>query len=202
MAGLVLVTPPAIEPVSLDDLKDGLYVTDASQDETITTYGLGARQMIEQDRYPGLDIALITQTWDLFLDSFPSGVDRIVVPKPPLQTVTSISWFDIHNVETTLSASTYFPDPTTSPGEGVSSARIWPTPAWPGVTLRPVNGVKVRFVTGFGDAPDEVPAGLRIAIQMLTGSFFENREASTEVAVKCLPFSYDSLTGLYRRDGT
>jgi uncharacterized phiE125 gp8 family phage protein len=202
MAGLVLVTPPAIEPVALDDLKDGLYISDPSQDELVTFYGVGARQVIEGDRYPGLDIALLTQTWDVFLDGFPSGVSEIVIPKPPLQTVTSVSWFDIANNETILDASTYYVDNTTKSGEGVSPARIWPTPGWPGEALRPVNGVKVRIVAGFGATVDKVPAGLKIAIQMLTGTFWENREATTEIAVKCLPFNFDSLTGQFRRDGT
>ncbi len=124
--GLVLFAAPTVEPCSLDDLKDHLRITDSSEEESVTNYGLGARQMLESDRYPGVGVSLITQTWDLFLDGFPSGTDPIIVPKPPLQLVTSISWFDSSNAETVLDVSTYVVDKTTLPGEAVSMARIFP----------------------------------------------------------------------------
>jgi uncharacterized phiE125 gp8 family phage protein len=202
MGGLALFAAPLVEPVSLDDLKDHLRITDSSEDELVTGYGVSARQTLEADRYPGLGISLITQTWDLFLDSWPSGVDPIIFPKPPLQTVTSVSWFDLANNETVLDVSTYRVDNTVQPGEGVSMARIFPVSGWPGVSLRQANGVKVRGVAGFGDVPTTVPMSLVLAIKMLTGTFYEFREASSEVAAKCLPYSFDTLTGLYRRDGT
>jgi uncharacterized phiE125 gp8 family phage protein len=202
MAGLALYAVPATEPVSLDGLKDHLRITDSSEDELLTGYGIAARQTLEGDRYPGLGISLITQTWDLFLDSFPPGIGPIIFPKPPLQTVTSVSWFDIHNTETVLDVSTYQVDNTTMPGEAVSMARIFPVNGWPGVSLRPVNGVKVRAVEGFGDKTTDIPTPLALAICQLTGTFFEFREASAEIAAKCLPYNFDTMTGLYRRDGT
>ncbi len=201
MSGLALFAAPLIEPCTLDELKGHLRITDSSEDELVIGYGVAARQTIESDRFPGLGISMITQTWDLYLDSFPSGIDPIIFPKPPLQTITSVSWFDPTGAETVLDVSTYQLDNTIQPGEATSMARIFPNTGWPGVTTRKVNGVKVRGVAGFGDKTTDVPVPLTLALRQLTGTFHEFREASAEIAAKCLPYNYDTLTGLYRRDG-
>lgn len=46
----------------------------------------------------------------------------------------------------------------------------------------PGNELRVRYVAGYGDDPNEVPAAIRQAIMMLVGHMYENREGQpTEV---------------------
>lgn len=203
--GLVLVTPPAVDPVSLDDVKDHLRIFDTSEDGSVELYAAAARETMEAARYPGLDICLITQTWDLFLDAFPRGINVIEIPKPPLQTIVSISYTNPQNVTTTLDPATYSVDNAPELGPGTGPARVAPVSGWPGVSLRALNGVKVRFTAGFGDDRSAVPANLQVALMMLAGTAFENREATGDASaaksIKMVPFGYEAYVGLYRRAG-
>src|SRR5688500_5745800 len=70
--GLTQVTPPAIEPMALDDAKKYLRVDTADDDVLIKTLITAAREWVE--RYTGQ--ALITQTWDYWLDHFPHETRR------------------------------------------------------------------------------------------------------------------------------
>lgn len=202
--GLSLVTPPAIEPVSLDDLKTHLRIFDSSEEGNVTRYAISARQTMESSRYPGLNICLITQTWDFFLDAFPAIGDVIVVPKPPLQTVT-ITYTDALGNVTTMDPATYIVDNSPELGPGTGPARIGAVNGWPAASLQAINGVRVRFVAGFGTTPDTVPMNLQIALMMLAGTAYENREATGDAQnpkmLSCVPFGYDSYVGLYRPAG-
>ena len=122
---LTLVTPPQYEPVSLDEAKDHLRVTASDDDVRITGYITAARKWVEN--YLGR--ALITQTWDKWLNQFPSSYpytalyiepetyhseDNIIeIQKAPLQSVTSITYTDENGVDQTLSTSIYTVDTDT-----------------------------------------------------------------------------------------
>lgn len=111
--------------------------------------------------------ALVTQTWDLYLDCFPAW--QLHVPKPVLQSVTSITYIDTDGVEQILAADQYRVDAASEP------ARI--TPAfglvWP-VTRAQTNAVKVRFVCGYGAAAD-VPEGIKQWMKLRIKHFYDNR---------------------------
>lgn len=128
--------------------------------------------------------ALVTQTWDLTLDCFPGWT--LTVPKPPLRSVTSITYADSNGVLQTLDPSQYVVDIKSEP------ARI--TPAfglvWP-ITRPEMNAVTVRFVCGFGAASD-VPADVKHWMQMRLSTLEINRESLSieRAAVLELPDHY------------
>src|SRR5256885_5138486 len=64
---LVVVTPPGLEPVTLDEAKLHLNITDTSDDAYITGLITVAREYLEKIE----DRAYITQTLRMQLDSFP-----------------------------------------------------------------------------------------------------------------------------------
>ena len=101
--GLMLLTPPAVEPVGLNEAKAYLGVLDSAEDSLISNLITAARQAVEQ--YCGR--VLISQSWRLTLDTWPQeaivngglrddvallaanhrlggGVVEIQLPKPPL----------------------------------------------------------------------------------------------------------------------
>ena len=99
---LVLVTPPAIEPIALADAKAHLRVDGFAEDILIGSLILTSRLHIEA----ALGLALITQAWQLTLDAFPPG-RAFTLPLQPVSAITSILTTDATGITTTLSADLY-----------------------------------------------------------------------------------------------
>ena len=186
--GLKIVTAPQSEPVSLPDMKDHLRVTGTDEDALITTLIEAAREYCEayQNR------AYITQTWELALDEWPeNGI--ICIPKPPLQSVTSIKYYGTDGTEYIWDQSDYQVDIHRQPG------RVAPMygKTWPLTTLRPMNGIIITFVAGHADA-EGVPERVKQAIKVLVGHLYEHREATDLKELKEVPFAVHALLGLDR----
>ncbi len=135
------VTAPTAEPITLSEAKTHLRVDVTDDDTLITALITAARQYAETFQRR----VYITQTWELILDAWPDG-DKIEVPLPPLQSVASIKYYGTDNAEYTMPATDYFVDTKNSPGRiALAYGKAWPT-----LTLRPANGIVVRFVAGYG----------------------------------------------------
>lgn len=70
---LILINPPAVEPVSLAELKEFLRVDsdDTSQDSTLTALAMAGRDWVETETKR----RLVQQTWRLLIDFFPGYID-------------------------------------------------------------------------------------------------------------------------------
>ena len=188
---LKLITAPAAEPVSASEAKAHLRVDTTADDTYIGTLITVARQNVESH----LRRALISQTWEVVLDAFPAGVIRL--PKPPLASVTSIKYTDDDGVEATYSSDNYVVDSDTEPGRVVLKSGQ----TWPAVTLAAANGVRVRYVAGYGAAGSNVPQAIRQAILLVIGSLYENREdvlVAQGASIGVLPFGVVALLAPYR----
>lgn len=188
---LTIVTPPAEEPVTLTEAKNHLRVDLTDDDSLISALIVAAREHAEAITRR----AFITQTLKLSLDAFPANNGPIYVPMPPLQSVNSLKYFDTDGMEQTLTEGTDFlVDNESEPG------RITPAPdtGWPVTQNRP-NAVSVEFVAGFGDA-SKVPQGIKQAILLMVGHWYENREAVTMQGNNAgeLPMAVDSLLMMHR----
>lgn len=182
MAGLKLITPPDAEPVTKTEVETQLRLTAGSEDTYLDTLIAAAREDCEsfQNR------AYITQTWELTLDGWPDF--PLKVPMPQLISVTSIKYYDTEDVEVTWASSNYFMDADSEPGRiGLAYNVTLPT-----TTLRPINGVKIRYVAGYGAAAN-VPQATKQAILLLIGHYYENREATSEKKMEELPMAVSSL---------
>ena len=134
--------------------------------------------------------AYLTQTWELWLDCFPRTTE-IILPFPPLQSVTSILYYNTSDVEATFASSNYFVDLISEPGRvGLNYNTQWPT-----TILRPRNAVKITFIAGFGDLASDVPRDIRKSLLLLIGHYYENREAVQTTGMNAIevPKSVDSL---------
>jgi uncharacterized phiE125 gp8 family phage protein len=198
--GLVLVTPPAAEPVSRDQVKDQCRITSDSENSRIDRYVVSARAYAENR----LGRQLVNATWRLTFDHFPwSSAGRqtfdpynshaIVVPRPPLVSVTSIQYVDITGVLQTLGPSTYTVDTDSEPGR----IALAPNCYWP-ATYPQINAVKVTYVAGYGTDGTLVPEEIKLAIEMLAAHFYERREATTEAKLMTVPLAVDDLLDLCR----
>ncbi len=168
-----LITAPAIEPVSLSEAKLQVRVDIADDDSLIMSQLKAASKMVEQ-----LSLhAMITQTWDYFLDGFPGGYE-IRLPHPPLQSVTGVYYTPDGGTEQTFAVANYIVDANSKPGRVyLKTTTGGGTGSWPSDILIPINGVRIRFVCGFGDNADDVDERLVQAVKLLVGHYYENREA-------------------------
>ncbi len=165
---LKLTTPPALEPVTLDEAKLHLRVDINYDDNLISGLIKSAREYCEnfQNR------AYYTQTLELTLDNFPSN-NYIILPRPPLQSVTSIKYKDSDGNETTLDQSKYIVDTDSEPGKVVLAYGE----SWPSFTPYPTGAVKIQYVAGYDDIAS-IPQMVKQAMLLLIGHWYENREAT------------------------
>ncbi len=160
----VVTTPPAIEPVSLSEMRAHLGIgqsQDTNRDPIIAGRIATARNMVE--KYTGT--AIMSQT----LTGYSNVFDAVIPLCCPAQSITSIVYIDSDGTEQTLATDQYEIDTVTSvvvPAYGVS---------WPSARLK-TNSVRVQYVAGYGDTAEDVPPPLLDAIKFMVGQWevFQN----------------------------
>lgn len=207
-----LITPPAIEPISIDEAKMHVREDFTDQDPLLALYIKAARQHLDNGESGWLGRALINQTWELTVDSFPSANScwsyyypnrwfstspynngmAIKIPFPPLREIVSITYFDAAGNEQTMSPNDYTVDLVSEPGWVVPDATAWPA------TLDAINTVTIQFIAGYGATAEDVPADIRAALLLTVGHLFSNREATTDKTQIELPLGAKWLLKDYR----
>lgn len=170
--GLSLQTAPSGEPLTTAEAKKQCEVATAitAHDTFLDSLVAAARQDFE--RITGR--VLLTQTWDLYLDRFPLGSDPILLPKPPLISVTSVVYTDTAGASQTMTASDYL----VSTGREPAKIALAFGASWP-VARAQQDAVRVRFQCGYG-AASAVPAMIKAGLLLLVGHWFTKREATVE----------------------
>jgi uncharacterized phiE125 gp8 family phage protein len=196
MYGLKLITPPAYEPVALEEHKRQCRVdADQTDDDTlIRAYGYAAREWVET--YLGRQ--LVKATYELQLPAFPTSCDSYTVelPRPPLVSVTSVKYLDADGAEQTLDPAGY----VVLPHDGTLVFNPSSVPSVFGTFARP-DVVRVRYVCG-ETAVEDVPETAKLAIKLLTAEWYVRREVSVEgTIVGEVPVGLDRLLGLQRIKG-
>lgn len=190
---LVLVTPPADEPVTLDEAKTYLVVEHNRDDTRIASLIRAVRQTLD-GRDGWLGRALITQVWDLRLDRFCS---QMMVPLPPLQEVVSVKYLDVSGAEQTMSAANYRviglggADPAMIE---LVDGQSWPEPR------RGREPITIRFRTGYGDAGSDVPMPIRESILQAVADRYRQGETFAPGVISEVPMAvgFESLLSGYR----
>ena len=182
---LKTITPVAIEPITLAEVRQHLRLPDdASEDDLLL--GLIKTARVYCENYTRR--ALAEQTLETYLDRF-VGADPIFLPCPPLLSVVEIGYTDSTGQETILSSSDYVVDADSEPGRVMPAYGL----AWPVYIPHPAASVRIRFVAGFAVLPEPI----RQALLLLVGHWYENREA-TGTAKDQTSFSVHALLAPYR----
>jgi uncharacterized phiE125 gp8 family phage protein len=132
--------------------------------------------------------ALITQTWKLSLREFPFN-GRIELPRPPLQSITSIQYVSTSGTLTTLASSEYQVSVEASPGY-VEPAY---SKSWPSVRSETADAIQITYVAGFGSGYASVPQQYQNAIYELVAFRFGNRGDVDTAIPKHIMWALQSL---------
>lgn len=105
---------------------------------------------LQSEKYAG--IGIVTQEWELTLDSFPaSSREKIVLPRGPAQSVDGITYLDSTGASQTLDPSLYVLESTPLRDQvGLVAGNVWP------IAGAQAGAVTVSFTVGFGDDATEV----------------------------------------------
>ena len=185
---LALITGPTSEPISSAEAKVHLRVTHTNDDTYIATLITAARRFAEEST----NRRFVNQTWDMFTESgFPR---EIVVPYPPLVSVTSIKYYDCSNTERTLGTSYYEVVSACEPGR-IKEAYGY---SWPNTLGGRYQNVTVRFLCGYGTATNAVPSDIQHAMKLLVGRWYEHREEISDgKTLSRVPVAAESLLRMH-----
>ena len=177
-------TAPAAEPISTAQAKAFLRIDVSDQDTLIDELIASARTRVENDT----GRSLITTTWDLTFDAFPTA-RAIPMPRLPMASISSITSYDDDDSASTMSSSDYLVD--TAGGRVIlNDDADWPT------DLRAHNGGVIRFVAGYGSSGSDVPEPLRLATYQWLTHFYEHADPVGEI--DAVNIAYAGLIAAYR----
>lgn len=200
----VLVSPPEMLPVSLEEAKRHLRVKHSLEDDLIR--GLIGAATVHLDGWTGiLGRCLVEQIWRQDFDRFERC---LVLPLGPVISVTSVTWRNAAGQIATVASGSYALRTDAGGRSVVSFDRDFTFP----IDLHESAAVAVTYRAGYpnipeipavepgeGDPPDppgspaipaqpNIPEPIRIAILLLVGAWYENREETAiGVSVASLP---------------
>lgn len=204
--GLIVATPPADLPVSLDEMKAYLRIdADESQNDVLTAMITAATEWLQR----ATRTTLVTTAYRLTLDDLPVSympwttpygvvnqiptgtVQPIIVPRPPLVSVTAFRYMDSGGNDTDATG-LYDVDAASQPGRIV----LKPGMTWP-VTNRAAGNVRIDFTAGNELA--NVPYLLRQCVKFLAAHWYEHREAANnDFRVAEIPLAVESIVNSHQ----
>lgn len=210
MFGLSLVTAPVGEPVSLAEAKKQVEIAPSfpAHDEHLKRLITAARLYAE--KYTNRQF--VTATYDYTFDWFPYrsvnneirrtinyatgsryyGIEPIFLPLNPVQSVTSLKYYDPTDTQQTWDSSNYLVSTSRTPAQIRPALNKW----WPQISGRP-DGVTIRFVAGYGDTTG-CPEDLKAAMLLMIGHWFANRQEVGETQTWQVPVASDRILEMYK----
>lgn len=170
-----VIIPPTEEPISLEDVKQYLRISGNDDDILVASLIRQAREWCED--FQGRKF--VTQTLEGVLDKFPSVVE--FSDCSPVQSILSIKYIDSANIEHIINPENYLLDNDSFVNRVVPAYGK----AWPSTTLQPINGVRIRFIAGYGDAavvPESVKWAMVIHMRLLNDDYKPEERSKLEQA--------------------
>jgi uncharacterized phiE125 gp8 family phage protein len=185
---LILNSGPSVEPVSLAEAKAHCRIDGAAEDTLVASLLIAARMHIERS----LNVALIEQSWSLFLDRWPDR-PSLALPLAPVISVDAVRLYSPDDSSTAADPDLFLLDGAGQrPRLSRREAGPWPLPG------RSVNGIEIAFTAGYGAAADDVPMPVRLAIKLLVAHWYEMREPVVGEQPSAVPLSVASLISPFR----
>jgi uncharacterized phiE125 gp8 family phage protein len=170
------VTPPADTVCALDEAKDQVRIPrdDTSLDAYLTRLLLSAQEYAELE-IPG-HRQFLTATYKLPLSDFWSG--PLKLPRPPLVSVGSITYFDTAGTLQTVDPSLFV---VMTPFRQPGYVSLAPRQTWPAVDDDRDYPVFVQFTCGYGDDSTSIPEPIRQAVLLIVAHSYRFRGDDDEM---------------------
>ena len=136
---LKLITPPVLEPVSVEEVKVYTHIDHDVDDKLLLTWIKTARILAENHQRR----AYFEQVWEISYDGFPNL--PLLIPRPPLVSVDFIHYYDHEDTMTNMDLTDFIVDINHEPGRLAHAYSI----IWPTEILRPIDAVRIRYTCGF-----------------------------------------------------
>jgi len=182
---LVIVTPPAVEPVVYSDMQDWVRLDQTEDQQLVTALAAAGRQYVET----AAKLTLIQTTYQVSFDNF-DYCRGMKLPRRPVTAVSSVTYIDQSGNTQTLDPSQYYVD-TKSVWTRIipASNQVWPQ-TQPGRS----SAVTVTFTAGTSTTAAGVSELAKLAIKEWAAAQYENREAvNTGKTGAILPHSFDAI---------
>ena len=141
MGGLVVTVSPTDNPITLVEAKAFAKIETTADDTLVTDLITAARVYAE----PILNRTFVDTTYEWTLDRFPFDGRALLLPRPPLASITSITYVDTAGTTQTWSDTKYDFDVASLVGRVLPSfGESYPATRWQ------MNAVKVTFIGGNG----------------------------------------------------
>lgn len=173
----VLTVAPDVEPLSVQEVKDNLKISDASEESRLASLITSARLWCEGYT----NRSFIKQTRTQYMDDFwqpceyrpvkeRSTIDLLQGPLLSVSgtTVISVKYYNESDVLTTMPTSDYWID------DKRPIPRIYVKESWPTTKVRP-NAVEIAYWAGYGTSGVSVPQYLKDAMHLYIAHCYENR---------------------------
>lgn len=186
-----VTAPDAKEALLLSQVKKDLNVDHEDDDDYIAELIKTALATAENKTWR----ALLSQTWDYYLTTFPSGDHVIEIPKPPLVSITSIKYQDADDAQQTWDSSEYVVDTDSEPGRVYLATDA----SWPAAYFKR-KAIVIRFVAGYSAIPEPVKKWMMIwitdAYDVMRQSYFQGGGFAGQI-IKDRTFA-DNLIASYK----
>lgn len=195
---LSLISSSTSEPLTRTETKLHLRVESSVTDDDALIDNLIEAARGHVERITGRQ--LINATYDAKLDGFPNSSYEIELPRPPLSSITSVSYVDSAGSSQTWASSQYQSDAPSGPT--AEAGRLMPAYGitYPSTRIDIYNAVTVRYVAGYGSSSqlENIPEAIRLAMLLTIGHWYEHREAVMVGTITAeMPMSAKALLAPY-----
>ncbi|QND52396.1 hypothetical protein HB779_11120 [Phyllobacterium sp. 628] len=181
-----VLTPPAVEPVALAELRQFLRLQGENDDALVSGLLKAARETLEAQT----GLALIRQSLRLYIDRWPTD-GRIRIARYPVQSVICITAYQRDGTPINIPKSDIWIDAASRPAclhlsELGRESKL--------------AGIEIDFVAGFGETGADVPDALKHALMTLVAHWYEFRGVygPADHPVSLTP-AFDRAVALWRR---
>jgi len=166
----LVITGPTAEPLTLAEAKKQLELasSDTTHDEHLSSLIQSAREEWENDT----EMICCTQTLQIKVDRM---FDEFKLPHKPVQSVTSLVYFDSNNASTTLPTTIWDFD------QARKVIRLKYNQLFPTWTPR-YDAWTITYVCGYSDDGALVPAIAKQAMLLLVGYYFDANRGENDKA--------------------
>lgn len=184
---IAIITPPAVRPVTLEQIKQHLRLDTNDEDDLLNSYCDAATEFIESH----ISKFLIKRNVRQFVDEIPQS-NELLLEAEPVSEVTLVRGYTVNGEPHDFSSNEYkflqYDSPPRLSFEGTNSSSL------------SANGIEIDMVAGYGDSGTDIPQNVIRALFVLIAHWYEHRGTNAAgETFGTIPEGFDRLLAPVRR---